>query len=229
MRCWAETYCKKRAQGEECSEYCTAYVLLEALYTQSGMPKRYQYPQTLAICPQDAAAYQKVKEYKDNVVERVEAGDGLYLWGQQTGTGKTSLACVIMNEYFRKKAFSSNLECLGLYLHVPTFLEAWRMSQNDPDRREEMEILVQNALTAKLVIWDDIGAERPSEWVRERLLTVLDRRTGEMLANIFTSNLSVEQLSSADRLGQRFGSRVTGCTEQIQFKGVDRREVKVHG
>lgn len=41
MKCYAETYCKKRKN--ECNEFCDGYRLLRALYKMSRIPERYCY------------------------------------------------------------------------------------------------------------------------------------------------------------------------------------------
>lgn len=221
MKCWADTYCKKKPAG--CSEFCEAYVILEALYSMSGMPKIYQFPQKLVIEKSDAASYTAVKAYMDDVVDNVDEGQGLYLYGKQTGTGKTSLACSVANAYLRRRAFYSNLECVVAYLHVPTFMEDYRKSYHDDDKAVEMAHRLSDILKSRLVVWDDIGAEKPSEWVRERLLTLIDKRVGDGLANIFTSNLTIAELSNPEVLGKRLASRIKGCTKQYEFIGSDKR------
>lgn len=221
FKCWAESYCKKKPDA--CGEFCTAFVLLEALYTMSGMPKRYQYPQKLSIEKADAAVYKAVKDYIDDVVDNVDDGEGLYLFGKQTGTGKTSLACSAANAYLRRRAFTSNLECIVMYIHVPTFLEEYREAYHDGDKAVAMGHRLYDLVRARLVIWDDIGAEKPSDWVRERLLTLIDKRVGDGLANIFTSNLSISELANPEVLGKRLASRIKGCTKQYEFIGADKR------
>jgi DNA replication protein DnaC len=224
VRCWAEEYCAKRGEEGACHPLCVGYVLLEALYEQSMIPKIYQYPMALKVEKVDAGAYGRVKEYIADVVRNIEMGKGLYLWGRRTGTGKTSLACVVANVFLRKKAFVASCECMVVFLHVPSFLEEYRRAY---DYKEEEALRwverMEDVWNAPLVIWDDIGAEKPSEWVRERLLTIIDYRVGKGLANIFTSNRSIEELAVSEVLGSRISSRIRGCTEELHLVGVDKR------
>jgi len=53
---------------------------------------------------------------------------------------------------------------------------------------------------------DDIGAEKPSEWVCDVLFQIVDERYGRRRPTIFTSNLSLRELS--ERLGERIADRV---------------------
>ena len=137
-----------------------------------------------------------------------------------TGTGKTAWACKIMSYYFRKIAFKSGLENEGLYIFLPTFLEDLRSFYDNPDPDFAEEI--QMVKSCKLLIIDDIGAEKPSEWVRERLLSFINARVSNGLSTIYTSNLSLEELDN--KMGQRVSSRIKGSTKEIQLSGSDRRD-----
>jgi DNA replication protein DnaC len=217
MKCYAESYCKK--PKTECNELCGGYRVLRALYRLSRIPVAYQYSTPLTAPDGDVEAFIELNNYKENVVDHVEAGEGLYIWSRGTGNGKTSWACKIMGYYFRKIAFSSGLENEGLYIYLPTFLEDLRASYdaNDNDFKEVLDMVK----SCKLLIIDDIGAERVTEWVRERLVSLINTRVSAGLCTIYTSNLSPADLQRA--LGDRIASRVMGASKEVQFVGADRR------
>ena len=161
-----------------------------------------------------------MNNFKENIVEHVEKGEGLYIWSSNTGNGKTSWACKIMSYYFRKIAFTSGLENEGLYIYLPTFLDDLRNSYSDPspDFEEELEMVK----ACKLLIIDDIGAERVTEWVRERIVSIINTRTANGLSTIYTSNLSLKGLT--DKLGDdRISSRIRGSVQEINLLGKDNR------
>ena len=217
MRCFAESYCKKDRSA--CSELCGGYRVLRALYNLSRIPERYRYTITLEATQSDLSAFEALNEYKERVLEKVGAGDGLYIWGKSTGSGKTSWACKIMSHYFRKVAFDTGLENEGLYIFLPTFLEDLRdyYDTKDPD----FEQVLSMVKGCKLLIVDDIGAERVTEWVRERMVSIINTRVSNNLATIYTSNLSPEELR--EELGDRISSRVLGSSKVVEIKGGDRR------
>lgn len=223
VKCWADGYCRRKSE-ENCNDTCIGHILLSTLYTQSGMPKVYQYGQKLKVEKADELVYKELKKYVTNIVHNVDNGKGLFLYGS-TGTGKTSLACVAMNQYFRKVAFTAMAECTGVYLRVPKFLEDYRKSYGTEDVK--FQELLENVNHAKIVLFDDIGAEKPSEWVRERLLAIIDERVSSGLCNMFTSNLTIRQLESGEILGSRIASRILGCTTQYEFKGADKRRIGI--
>lgn len=218
MRCYAEKYCKK--SKTECNEFCDAYRLLRALYRMSRLPEKYCYNIPLVPGKEDLKNFEQLNDFMKSVEERVEAGDGLYIWSEGAGNGKTSWACKILSYYFRKVAFKSGLENEGLYIYLPTFLEDLRMSYDgepDPDFLELLDMLKK----CKLLIIDDIGAEKSSEWVNERLLSIINTRVMSGLSTVYTSNISLEDLGK--RMGDRIRSRIVGSTTEIHITGKDQR------
>lgn len=217
MRCFAEAYCQKDRSA--CSELCGGYRVLRALYNLSRIPERYRYNIPLKPQEADVPAFEALNAYKEKVLENVEAGKGLYIWGKSTGNGKTSWACKIMSHYFRKIAFDTGLENEGLYIFLPTFLEDLRNSFDDMD--PDFEQVLSMLKCCKLLIIDDVGTERVTEWVRERLVSIINTRVGAGLATIYTSNLSPEEL--LEKLGDRVSSRVLDRATVVEITGGDRR------
>lgn len=218
MKCYAEHYCKK--DRSECSEVCGGYRVLRALYTLSRIPVNYQYNIPLMPDKRDIPNYEELEKFMHNIIEKVEAGEGLYIWSENTGTGKTSWACKIMGYYFRKIAFRSGLENEGLYIYLPTFLEDLRSYYDNPTPEfdEELEMVKK----CKLLIMDDLGAEKPSDWVAERLLSFINTRVSNGLSTIYTSNISIDELGA--KMGKRIRSRIVGSVSVINLTGKDRRE-----
>ena len=117
-------------------------------------------------------AFLKLKDYLDNVVDRVDNGDSLYIYSENTGNGKTTWSSKIMNQYIRKIVAKSDLEDEVLYLNVSLFVEAMRNQYSEYS--EDISRLKDQAMKCKLLILDDIGAERPSEYVCERLYDLIN-------------------------------------------------------
>lgn len=223
MKCFAESYCLKKSETV-CNELCGGYRVLRALYNLSRMPATYRYKIELIPEERDYQKFISLNEFKENIVNHVENGEGLYIWGENTGCGKTSWACKIMSHYFRKIAFSSGLENEGLFIYLPTFLNDLRNSYNNPtpEFNEELDMVT----SCKLLIIDDIGSERVTEWVRERIVSIINTRYSNGLSTIYTSNLSLQGLS--ERLGDdRISSRIRGSVTEIHLTGKDNRGVQL--
>lgn len=157
MKCYASDYCQK--DKSSCSDVCGGYRVLRALYNLSRIPERYRY--TIALKPEngeDLDAFTVLDNYKNDVLNMVDEGRGLYIWGKSTGNGKTSWACKIMSYFFRKIAFNTGLENEGLYIFLPTFLEDLRDNYDNKD--PEFDEVLRMIKTCRLLIIDDIGAER---------------------------------------------------------------------
>jgi DNA replication protein DnaC len=155
----------------------------------------------------------KVDGYLDDWEENREAGRGLYFCGG-VGTGKTHLAVAVMNELIRKKRIPS------LFVTVPELLDNLRETYNKPGRNlDEWMDAVQNA---EFLVLDDLGSERTTEWVRERIFVIVNHRYREALPTIFTSNIGPKDL--AEQLGERTASRIIAMCDWIALEGDDYRE-----
>ena len=83
-------------------------------------------------------------------------------------------------------------------------------------------------MTAELLVLDDIGAEKTSEWVEETLNLIVTTRYNERRLTIFTSNYEEkEDRSDPDsllaRVGFRMHSRLYEMCEFLEFDGADYR------
>ena len=155
----------------------------------------------------------KVDGYLEDWEENLEAGKGLYFCGG-VGTGKTHLAVAVMNELIRRKRVPS------LFVTVPELLDNLRETYNKPGRNlDEWMDAVQNA---EFLVLDDLGSERPTEWVRERIFVIVNHRYREALPTVFTSNIGPKDL--AEQLGERTASRIIAMCDWIALEGDDYRE-----
>ena len=63
------------------------------------------------------------------------------------------------------------------------------------------------------MIVDDIGTEKPSEWVNSIFLEILDYRISHLLVTIFTSNVPQSDL----KLDERIVDRIIKMSIEIHF------------
>lgn len=73
-----------------------------------------------------------------------------------------------------------------------------------------------------LLIVDEVGAERPTDWTAERFYAVVNRRWLEERPTVFTSNLTPKELG--EHIGQRAYSRLSGGAVRVAMIGRDRRK-----
>jgi len=124
-----------------------------------------------------------------------EGGESLFFVGP-VGTGKSHLARAILSEMIRLHKIS------GLAATVPNLMDDLRPGANDDRRAEQMDLLK----TVPLLVLDDLGAQKTTEWVTERLFVVINARYDDLLPTVITSNVYLEelrQLPGWDRLVDR--------------------------
>lgn len=168
----------------------------------SSIPKRYE-----------SAQYQEVPDNIKQLFELIpETRRGIYIHGG-VGTGKTHVAFALYKEAQEKK-----IACL-----LWNTTEMFREFRLDIRRLPNEARGVEEALIKDrgLVIFDDIGAEKLTDWVAETFYLIINKRYEEMLPTIFTSNLTIPEL--ADKIGDRTVSRIVEMCEIVKLDGKDRR------
>jgi DNA replication protein DnaC len=107
-------------------------------------------------------------------------------------------------------------------------------STYDPSiRTTELEVL-RPVMTAELLVLDDLGAEKTSEWVEETMNLIVNTRYNERRATIFTSNYEdipdeTDPNSLLFRIGNRMRSRLHEMCEFIVLDGADYRQMPTNG
>ena len=97
----------------------------------------------------------------------------------------------------------------------------WDWDRNRAVRREHEAMLLEDLTDVEVLILDDLGAERPSDWVRERLYLVINQRWQTQRITCFTSNEALDQLEKA--IGARTLSRLVGDAVTLTLAGQDYR------
>jgi len=134
-----------------------------------------------------------------------------------TGTGKTHTA------YAALRLYSESLRPANWH----AVSAAAMLGELRPAAGRDTEAALAGYATAPLLLLDDLGAAKWSEWVEETLYRLIDARYNNCLPSIFATNLSTtEELIKA--IGERTTSRLTEMCRGylIAFKGADLRRVR---
>ena len=128
--------------------------------------------------------FNNLKNYSEKLVNGIEK-KGLILVGNN-GVGKTHLACSIANKLIEN----------GIPVIYGTLINLLAELQNSYDTDNnisEIEIikLYENV---ELLIIDDLGKEKPSEWGLEKLFTIINSRYENNLPVIITTNYNQNSL-----------------------------------
>jgi len=150
---------------------------------------------------------------------------GLCLIGPH-GIGKTHLAVAAL-----RAALTRGNQ--GTFYEVSDLLRLIRSTYNPVTKTAEMDIL-QPLVTAQLLVLDDVGKEKTSEWVEETMTFIVNARYNHRLITIFTSNYDdnpdIEALDSLRvRVGSRMYSRMHEMCEFIDYGGADYRLLPPNG
>lgn len=227
-KCKLYSECKLK-DTPECTIGCWKYVQLEFQYAKSNIPTGYMPPiliNTEGGSIKDLEAYRQLNSYKDNIYKEVNVNKrGLYIWGKIKGNGKTSWAMKIMHEYFRQlhPTLESFEEPKGLYINVPILFKKSRDNIDNPS--SEFKKLEKLIVSTDLVIFDDIGTEAPTKWVKENLYIYITEREMADKPSIYTSNHPLAELELEERLGERIVDRIYKQVGEniIELKGPSRR------
>ena len=136
-------------------------------------------PEILNVC----------KKYTDKWKEIKKENIGIIFYGD-VGRGKTFYASCIANELFKN----------GVSICITSFPKIIDKLMNFT---EESKILIDKVKTQSLLVIDDFGVERETEYVLEQIFKILDDRLRSGLPTIITTNLDINNFQNPKTIEQR--------------------------
>jgi DNA replication protein DnaC len=215
---------------------CQLRARAESLLAAARITKRYEHcelsnfefegPQ-IAVAPARMAAYRFVEDYSPT------DGSGLLLVGG-IGTGKTHLAVGLL------KALILERSAACIFYDYRELLKQIQNSYNPSEQTTELGLL-RPVFDAEVLVLDELGAVKPTEWVWDTVSLILNTRYNDSRATIITTNFPDEPSAKAagplspvraaardetlgDRIGERMRSRLHEMCRIIKMEGPDFRQ-----
>jgi DNA replication protein DnaC len=162
-------------------------------------------------------------------------GRGLLLVGG-IGTGKTHLAVGILKELIAARGSAC------LFCDYRELLKQIQNCYNDSVKATELQVL-RPVFDAAVLVLDELGAVKPSEWVWDTVSLILNTRYNDNRTTIITTNFADEPAASVarvsnlsparaaareetlgDRIGERMRSRLHEMCRIVRMDGPDFRQ-----
>lgn len=159
------------------------------------------------------------------------AGRGLLFTGS-IGVGKTHLAVGVLRRLIQERGVK------GLFCDYRELLKSIQNSYNAQVQTTELELL-QPVFAAEVLVLDDLGAQKPNEWVWDTVALILNSRYNDKLTTIITTNYpdlsagggnltdaerAAREPTLGDRIGDRMRSRLAEMCVRVEMTGNDFRQ-----
>lgn len=229
-----------------CSDLCPHRISLHGLSGDGGriaaanVPKDYQYVTIQTSPARDGQ--QRIYKITEKYVETFKRTDGsrvksLYLWSSNPGTGKTTTASAILNQWVSVEYLTALKEGRQPEETKAYFLDVneWQTEYNNFNRPRVPDHIaepaaekyykgMEKAKKAEFAVLDDIGVRDATEGFRSDLHTVINYRATNGLPTVYTSNYGIEDMSKI--FDNRMYDRIRDQCVELHFNGESQRKGK---
>lgn len=220
-KCLWKDVCSKYGT-RDCNGCCIRYMKMHYLTNNSLLSEKQLHTAKLVPEEIDVSSFMNLLKIKEDIVNFVKQGKNLMIYSDTNGNGKTTWSVKIMLKYFSQIWSSDSFNVRGLFINVASLCNA--LKDNITQRVDYLQHIKDNVFKADIVIWDDIGLKSLTPMEHDYLYSFIDARINDSKTNIFTANLTGDELKKA--IGDRLYSRIMGCDEIVTFKGSDKRGEK---
>lgn len=158
--------------------------------------------------------FDALKRYVKNFNEFYHDGRGLLIYGN-IGTGKTYGAAAVANALIDD----------GVSVLMTNFSRIVNQLQESFDRKQQK---IDNLNRYELLVIDDLGAERSTDYVNEIIYSVIDARYRAGKPLIITTNLSLNDLKNPSNVATaRIYDRILEKCFPLEMNGESQRRKKI--
>lgn len=217
--CWYKTICNADLCDPDEEHFCVRHYKMHYLVSKALLEGKERFTKKLYPEEVDKPSYKRLAEIRGDIENFVADGRNLLIYSENCGNGKTEWSKKLLMAWFNSIWHKTPFKCRGMFIYLPKFITASKNSLNKGD--EYYDYVNENVFDADLVVWDEINYKNWTDFELEVMLNIINQRIASGKSNIFTTNYNKDTI--AKKLGPRLASRVIGCSELIEFKGVDRR------
>lgn len=156
--------------------------------------------------------------YVEQYLEMEDMGKGLYFYSNTKGAGKTLLSIAIVNELIIEYKIKS------IYISVVNMLNEMKHSFSNKDPKRNFYNLIESFKQVPVLLMDDLGVEKTTDWSEEVLTQILDERMSYKRPTIITSNMPIQSLQKKYPAG-RIKSRIEKMTFPVVMPEESVREI----
>jgi len=197
----------------------------QRLLHAARIPARYQHCTLQGYDAGDSDSKWIAKIEADRVINDylVIDGRGLLFVGA-VGVGKTHLAVALLRELIDR------YQVRGLFYQFGALLRRIQDSYNPVSQTSELAVLGP-VFEADVLVLDELGASKPTDWVRDTMMQIINTRYNDKRLTIFTTNYSDKRKTEKDptelleeRIGVALRSRLYEMCKTVEIEGEDYRK-----
>lgn len=227
-----------------CNKLCSHYIAMHGMDGNGGrvglakVPTDYRLT-TINNSPargNQPNVYKNVDVYTTTFERQFDADKrikSLYLFSESPGTGKTTTAAAILNEYLVAHYIGSlkrnrqPLQCPAYFLDVNAWQTEYNLATmtNDEEGISKIKSTIQRVQAVPFAVLDDIGVRTATEAFRAYLHAIINYRVSNGLPTVYTSNLAIEEMAQV--FDARLYDRMRDQCGVLVFKGESKRGMRI--
>lgn len=240
-RCLLAENCRL-AGGDKCNNHCGAFIAMHGLDGAGGRagsanvpanyrlttlinsPVRESQPKVYAML--DAYTKTFSRQFGDEDSKRIKS---MYLWSSSPGTGKTTTASALLNEWLRVH-YIGGIKRGKQPIQQPTYfldVNEWQTDYNlatmtdDDEAMVKIKVDIKRCQNVPYLVMDDIGVRGATEAFRAYLHAIINHRTAGGMPTVYTSNLPIEEMTQV--FDARLYDRMRDQCAVVPFAGESKR------
>ena len=191
------------------------------LISAARIPRRYEKCSFANFICEPNSSQGKALSFAHTLANEYPAVDRGLIFMGPAGVGKTHLAVSIIRD-LTEKGFAS------MFCEFGSLLKQIQDSYNPVSKSSELKVLAP-VFQADILVLDELGATVPTDWVRDTMYQIINRRYNDNKLTIFTTNYldksrSEKEQVLEDRIGTRLRSRLYEMCKMVVMDGEDYRK-----